>query len=372
MGAPVSEYHGGQEWSSLENFVEDFSVTTNCFGTPKSGLDAVMGAVRHICHYPPSDQEPARSDLARFLWPVEEQFRRNEKRLVLGNGASELIDLVIRKAPSGTWKPGPWDVQYKEYERSTKSAGNHQILAPKASQRTTLTCVVNPNNPTGEYMNIEEIKKWISENVEDNGVVVVDESMQPWNSSKFRDDSLTSQDEFILDMYKTRNISIYVIHSWTKLWSCTGIRLGSIVCPTPEHTIALKKHQVPWSVNILALHFLSAVVNDEKYLQDTWKHTSVWRKQTVEKLVKISDDLSAQLGIPRWVFHGHSFLSWVWIDMKSVAVANAAVDAAKKAGVPVRAGVHGYDRPTYVRIAVRKPEHFDVLAGAWKSLKVTV
>ena len=35
-------FHGGQEWKSIDNYVEDFSVTTNALGTPKSGREASL------------------------------------------------------------------------------------------------------------------------------------------------------------------------------------------------------------------------------------------------------------------------------------------------------------------------------------------
>lgn len=38
-------FHGGQEHRFIENFVEDFSVTTNYLGTPKKALEAAKEAV---------------------------------------------------------------------------------------------------------------------------------------------------------------------------------------------------------------------------------------------------------------------------------------------------------------------------------------
>ena len=34
----TQEYHAGQEWNTIDNFVEDFSVTTNGLGTPATAL----------------------------------------------------------------------------------------------------------------------------------------------------------------------------------------------------------------------------------------------------------------------------------------------------------------------------------------------
>jgi hypothetical protein len=37
-------YHGGQDWRGLDNFREDFSVTTNGLGTPAGALEAARKA----------------------------------------------------------------------------------------------------------------------------------------------------------------------------------------------------------------------------------------------------------------------------------------------------------------------------------------
>ena len=43
--AATQQYHGGQEWKYLSNFVEDFSVTTNGLGTPVAAMEAAKRAV---------------------------------------------------------------------------------------------------------------------------------------------------------------------------------------------------------------------------------------------------------------------------------------------------------------------------------------
>lgn len=185
--------------------------------------------------------------------------------------------------------------------------------------------------------------------------------MQIWVGPDFREDSMTAQTEFLEKTFKERNISIYVIHSWTKIWSCTGLRLGSIVCPTVAHCVELKRIQVPWSVNSPALAFLDEVVRDTEYLKETWRVTPIYRTQLIERLQALAK------GRP-WEYFGKPYLSWVWADFKNVETAEKAVALAKQAGVPVRSGKPGYERPTFVRIAVREPKQTDVLLGAWKDL----
>ncbi|KAJ1967459.1 hypothetical protein H4R35_006704, partial [Dimargaris xerosporica] len=207
----TQQFHGGQDWASLANFVEDFSVTTNALGTPKQALEAAKAAIDLCGHYPPANQEPAKSNLAQFLWPQGWQHHRD--RLLLGNGASELIDLVVRSAPEGPWKPGPFDTQY---ERSARNGGRN-LMAANAQEPAALACIVNPCNPTGGYKNLADMKTWIETNVQTGGYAIIDESMQPWHSADFRVDSMTSQTDYVQQLFTARGISVFVIHSWTKL-----------------------------------------------------------------------------------------------------------------------------------------------------------
>lgn len=184
--------------------------------------------------------------------------------------------------------------------------------------------------------------------------------MQPWHSADFRQDSMASQREFVQRLYRERRVSVYVIHSWTKLWCCTGLRIGSVVSPTAEHTQAIKYRQVPWSVNNVMLAFLHAVAKDHDYLRRTWELTPRWRAQQLRQLQTLN---------PTWVCRGREFLSWIWIDTGSTEMADRAVELAKASGIAVRHGKHGYHRPTHVRVAVRSPEKCAVLLKSWELLR---
>eukprot|EP00835_Amoeboradix_gromovi_P006687 NODE_844_length_3753_cov_0.286535.p1 type:complete len:362 gc:universal NODE_844_length_3753_cov_0.286535:3378-2293(-) len=347
----VQEIHGGQEWNDLSNFVEDFSVTTNFMSTPESGMLAIQSAIKNVSHYPSANQEPAKSDLAKFL-------KINKNRLLLGNGASEVIDLTIRSAylrsKNKTCLPG-FKTQYKEYERSSKTNGFTIIENGKPD----LLCVVNPCNPTGEYKSLSAMKKFILDNLNDNGVAIIDESMQPWIGADFISHSLLSASEWIEELAKSKGIHVYIIHSWTKLWSCTGLRIGSVVCPTGEIANALKKMQVPWSVNCFAMAFLSAVLKDEGYLKSTWELTSELRKATVEKLAKLK---------PHWKIYGEPFLSWVWVSTGSEDEAKRVVASCREFGVPIRQGSCGYKAMGHVRFAVREQHQLEHVLQALKKI----
>lgn len=185
--------------------------------------------------------------------------------------------------------------------------------------------------------------------------------MQPWHSAEFRSDSLISEHQYAKDMWTHNQVSVHVMHSWTKIWSCTGLRVGSVICPTKEHCEALRKIAVPWSVNGPALKFVEEVVKDVDYLNETWENTPRLRAHLIQQLSGLEQSKD-------WEYHGKKFLSWVWLDMKCEAVAEKAIELARAAGVPVRSGKPGYQCNTFIRVAVRKENEVQVLVDAWKSL----
>jgi len=344
--------HGGQEWSSIPNFVEDFSVTTNYLGPPSKAISACGLAMQDVEHYPPANFEPYLSELAAFLQPDDPA--ELGPRLMLGNGASEIIDLVTRVGSHEGSFSTRSAAQYKEYERAALAAGRQQ-----ADKDFAMLAVVNPCNPTGDYLSIEQMKAYIRGSSQGGMTVLVDESMQPWHGPRWREDSLVGQREWVRMMLQEHDVRVYVIHSWTKIWSCPGIRLGSVVCPSHGLATAMKKHQVPWSLNVFALRFLSAAIKDTEYMHRTWTSVPVLRQRTVERLGCL---------FPAWTVHGERWLSWLWVDTKDEILADRAVKLAKKAGVPIRCGAMGYGLPTFIRLKVADVQKQDVLFEALRPL----
>jgi len=355
------QFHGGQSWSLIDNYVSDFSVTTNFLGTPKKAIDAAVETMKNEClHYPAADFEPALSRMAEWL-------NVDKQRFTFGNGLSELIDIVTRMAPKGAWKGGPYSLedgaclQYKEYERAAK-ANDRTILNNNdkdKQEQASIHALVNPSNPTGAYFELSDLKKYIEENVSSNSFVLIDESMLPWQGPDWKNHSLLSQSEWIANQLETRQVSVFVLHSWTKIWSCPGLRVGSIVTPDAAALRHLRRLQVPWSLNSAALKFLELVVEDVEYMQETWDKTTPWRQREIDELTKM---------FPKWKFYGESWISWIWIDTGSVETAEKAVQLAHDAGVPVRHAKQGYNAPRFIRIGIREPEYQDVLFNAWKTL----
>jgi len=245
---------------------------------------------------------------------------------------------------------------------------------PSNDDSADLLSIVNPTNPTGDFMTLDTIKSYIEEHAATNSFVIVDESMIFWYGSDWRSQSLSSQSKWINDMFKTKNISIFLIYSWTKIWKCCGIRIGSIIAPQANSKLytQIRTKQTPWSVNLLGLSFISAASKDDEYMQRTWKFTKLWRQQMVDGIYKIfNNDEESEASTKSFEIklYGTDFLSWIWCDLFNEELQKLLVMNCKEYGVPIRDASHGYNQPTAVRFAVREPSAQKVLFAALNKAK---
>jgi histidinol-phosphate/aromatic aminotransferase/cobyric acid decarboxylase-like protein len=344
------QVHAGQDiYNDIDNLIEDFSTTTSYIGSNKTVLNNIK---IDVSHYPKDDNEPYKTKLLDFLFKDIENSNPN---LLFGNGASELIDLVIRVSTinnsySTYYVP---DTQYMEYNRSCLNAN---LIKVNEIENADIVSIVNPCNPTGSYMCIDELMIVIDK-CKNGSSILIDESMQLWKGANFRNDSMLSYYTYIQNILNTRNIKIYIIHSYTKFFSCCGLRIGSILSPNVELLNDLLKYKNPWSTNVIALEYLNGCLNDDVYINNIWNNTKVLREQQIRDI---------NIYFPDWKIHGVDFISWYWIELPDDKIAKHIYEISKINNVPIRWGKNGYNKLNFIRVAVRQKSSFDALLSVWK------
>jgi len=272
-----------------EQFV-DFSANMNPYGPPPSVAEVLRSYSAIIGRYPDPMVRGLREKLASH-------HSINFESLLVGNGAAELIDLVVRVLkPETTVILAPSFIEYGDAARkigsklhTIKLSAQQQFkwtidqmrltlselraagTAPKAS----LWFIGSPNNPTGQLVDTEII--W--ELLKAGERVVVDEAFM---------DFVLEEDRYSLLSACAQTPGLIVIRSMTKFYAIPGIRLGYMTA-MPALIAALREQQVPWSVNSLAQQIGEAVLDEHLY-----------RKQTLQWLEEerpwLADQL-AQLGL---------------------------------------------------------------------------
>jgi histidinol-phosphate/aromatic aminotransferase/cobyric acid decarboxylase-like protein len=201
----------------------------------------------------------------------------NSEYLLLGNGAIQLIELIMREfqgkkkcviTPTfSTYYE--FDEEniffYKTHKENNFELDKKHLINFCIEKEIDVLVIVNPNNPTGTVINKKDLKHIIRELPRVS--IIVDESF-----IDFYDISQSVEKE----VYNNRNL--IVIRSLSKDFGIAGLRLGYAVCDPKMSDRIFSKYGLCWNINGLAQIFLESMglnefqerykVARQKYLED--------------------------------------------------------------------------------------------------------
>ncbi|MDN6281166.1 MAG: histidinol-phosphate transaminase [Psychroflexus sp.] len=183
----------------------------------------------------------------------------SHQNIVLGNGSDEILDLIIRVfcepkqdeilsiSPSyGMYKvlAGINNVSFKTCVLNPKFQFEADSLLEKITMNTKLVILCSPNNPTGNLLQVAEIKMLLNNF---KGIVLIDEAYIDFSANS----------SFINELPQYKNL--IVTQTFSKSAGLAGIRLGACYASS-EICQVLHKIKLPYNVNTLtqkkALDFL--------------------------------------------------------------------------------------------------------------------
>lgn len=313
--------HGGDIYSHKIKL--DFSININPLGLPLKAKLAYLRALKKISNYPDLDCRALTEALSKKLaLPAE--------NLVFGNGASELIQTVLRSEKARrVLLFGPC---FTGYERAIKACGGNAVyfcLNEKTDfsfeesdfsrladvfkfEKPDFVIFTNPNNPNGRLFDKITVKKIIQLCTENGSKLLLDECFIEF---------CESEEHFVL----TDNV--YTIRAFTKTYAIPGLRLGYCICPNQEAARRLKTQLPEWNVSSVAQEVGLALLKDASYLKRARALIRRKRKYLSEELkalgfkvydsdadfILFKDDfgggaLPSQVGVESGAGDGHSRL----------------------------------------------------------------
>ncbi|MFW6147600.1 MAG: threonine-phosphate decarboxylase CobD [Thermodesulfobacteriota bacterium] len=287
----ASYRHGGNPGFDLRRLnlpempVLDFSVNINPLGAPLMIKGKWGEFVSAVERYPSIHGDGVNSY-------YEHRFNLSPPNILAGNGSTEMIYLVPRVlhfrhalivAPS-----------YHDYERASLLSGataEKYPLSPEeefsfpgldrlvpALKNADAVWIGRPNNPTGTLIPkpiIEELarrfpQKWF----------IIDEAFIQFLDSWEEQSLLCGEPK----------ANILVIHSLTKFYALTGLRLGAIA--GPEDIISrLRRAKEPWSINGVAEKVAPLLLACTDYEKETRSLVAAERKKMLQSL-EIADGIT--------------------------------------------------------------------------------
>lgn len=239
----------------------DFCYLVNPYFPPRRLRDEIRANFDVLMESYPSGQE-----MESLLAAKDFGIRREQ--VVVGNGAAELIKSLMGRLEGKVGFVRPTFDEYpNRYDRAESVdfvPDNHDysytaddLMAYFGDKGVSTLVVVNPDNPSGNYIPKADALRLVAWAKERGIRLVVDESFVD-----FADEPSPSLlDEDLLDA----NPHLYVMKSISKSYGVPGLRLGILASGDRGAIAAMKKDVAIWNVNSFAEFYLQI---EEKYKGD--------------------------------------------------------------------------------------------------------
>ena len=271
--------HGGDiytEGTLIGRKLLDFSSNVNPIPISEKFKNNIGEALGKVPLYPDIKYRELKNNLLNYLFKSDEYFNGNGYKedyfksidinnIIVGNGAAEILDLVISYLKSITIVV-PSFVEYDDFSKKHKLSINYSFLNESMEydyedilaklQDTEGLIIANPNNPNGCIINHEKFKKILNYCEANNKLVIVDEAFI----------------EFILDNNKSiincinSYSCIVVVRAITKFFSMAGIRFGYAISKNNRLLEFIQQNQNPWTVNCFAEVAVKYALFDEEFI----------------------------------------------------------------------------------------------------------
>ena len=349
-GKPVSEL---ERELGLEHIVK-LASNENPLGPSDSVQAAVVGALAEQSRYPDASGFELKDLLA-------EKHQVNPDQITLGNGSNDVLVLLAQAFLTSETNSVFSQYAFAVYPIATQAVNATAKIAPANApehkqslghdlkamaelidENTRLVLVANPNNPTGTWIESEELESFVAK-VPKTALVVVDEAYTEY---------VSEQDVPDASQWLSKYPNLVVTKTFSKAFGLAGFRVGYALSH-PDVADLLNRIRPPFNVNSLALLAAQTALVDTDYLDK-----SVTLNE--EGKAYISKELTA-LGfkvIP-------SATNFLLVDMKQDA--SGLNTQLLEAGVIVRP-VGNYGLPNHLRISIGLKEENEFFVAALKKI----
>lgn len=338
------DLHGGNIYrlqrEGKENLL-DYSSNINPLGVPEKFKERVVKSFHILEKYPDPEYVELRENIAKYNGVKLEN-------IVVGNGATEILFLYMKAMkPKKTLIVAP---AFAEYKRALDTIESEILYYPlleenswnldvenflKELPQCDLVVICNPNNPTGSFIPLENIKR-INSELEKRGIrLFIDEAfiefVEDWEN----------QTAILL---KSKNI--FIMRALTKFFAVPGVRLGYGITFDNEVLKKMESYKEPWSVNSFAELAGKTMLWDSEYIEATEKWIAEEKKWFFEESQKIENIKTYKTNV--------NFILVKLLKYNSSYVREKMIEK----GVVVRdASNFQYLNESYIRLAIKNREN---------------
>ena len=271
----------------------------------------------------------------------------NRDNIICGNGSDEILGLLANTYLAPGDEAIFTEHGFLVYRIATLSAGATPVVVQEkdctadvdailaaVTPKTRLVFLANPNNPTGTYLPIEEIRR-LHSGLPGNVVLVIDAAYAEY----VRRNDYESGIEMV-----SSNSNVVMTRTFSKIHGLAALRIGWAYAPK-EIIEALDRVRGPFNVNAVAIAAGTAAMKDRAHLEEAVAHNDHWLARVSSELRDMGLQVTPSVG---------NFVLVHFSDEKGKTAADADSFLTQR-GFVLRA-VTGYGFPNALRMTIGSEE----------------
>ncbi len=158
-------------------------------------------------------------------------------------------------------------------------------MLARVTPRTKLVFLANPNNPTGTYLPMGEVRR-LHAGLPKNVLLVIDAAYAEYvrrNDYEAGIELVSSSDNVVM----TRTFS--------KIHGLAALRIGWCFCP-PHVADVLNRVRGPFNLNSAAIAAGTAAISDRAHMEKAVEHNDRWLAWTSDQLRKLGLEVTPSVG----------------------------------------------------------------------------
>ncbi len=278
----ITAYQGGEAKIAGRDTAVKLSSNETPLGPSPKAKAAFAAAAENLEIYPDGGYGALRSAIGK-------RFGLDPARIICGNGSDEILHLL----PQVFLNPGDETIctehGFAIYSIATRAAGGVPVevretdlttdvdaILAAVNEKTRIVFIANPNNPTGTYIPIGEVKR-LQASLPSDVLLVLDAAYAEY---------VTRNDyEAGLELVATTN-NVVMTRTFSKVYGLAALRVGWAY--GPEVVIdALNRIRGPFNVTGPGQAAAIAAIGDTEHLAKAVAHNEEWRAKLTEEISKL-------------------------------------------------------------------------------------
>jgi len=334
-GKPVEEL---ERELGISNAIK-LASNENPLGPSIKAIEAAQSVIGNVNYYPDGAGHKLSLALAK-------KHGVDQSCITLGNGSNDILELIGRAFLAPCNSAVYSEYSFAVYPLVVQAVGaqariakafspDHSVMPyghdlnaiyEQITSTTRVVFIANPNNPTGTWLELDELSHFLSR-VSDEILIVLDEAYFEYMPNELKPDT-----QGLLKKYK----NLLITRTFSKIYGLAGLRIGYSISH-PDIADILNRVRQPFNTNMPAQAAALAAIDDQQHVDNSASLNAAGIKQYEHAFRKM--ELSF---IP-------SIANFIAVNVKTEAM--PVYDALLKEGVIVRP-VASYNMPEYLRITV--------------------